>query len=210
MKNIPLLNSITTGWHKLSDRDRKILIIGGVAVTLILVVKLAVLPILTWQEDLSSSLNYNRLMLKKMTKTIKSKPQLEQELKQLQKSKARSQSQLFQAKNADMASADLIKAVRALAKKAGIDTSRISTAKGRAKDSFFQDLTVSIPSIRCDMIQLYNFMVNIRNAPQLLTIKELRIRVTNMKNPREVSVNMEIVGYMVKSQDKENESTEET
>ena len=54
---------------------------------------------------------------------------------------------------------------------------------------------------------IIRFLLKIKQAPQLLTLKELRIRVNNMKNPTEVSVNMDITGFMLSSQPAETDTT---
>ncbi|MFC1851595.1 type II secretion system protein GspM [candidate division CSSED10-310 bacterium] len=193
-------NKFDSFWHQLSARDRKIVIFGFVATTVIISIKFAILPAFDWRSDLTSKLKYEQTRLEKMHKIVSNRPKLDAELNKIEQTTKKFEQRLIQAKDADLASAEIIKTVRSLANQADIQTSRISTGKPRDKESNFQEITVSIPSMRCSMKQLAEFLVNIKQSPTLLTINELRIRVSNIKDPREVSVNLEISGYMLKPQ----------
>jgi len=189
--------SIKMKWFSLSERDRKILSFGIVAASIILFLKYALLPTFAWRDDLSSKLNVSHLKIKKMQKIIEDRDRLGTELNQLTAAKAEISNYLIVANNVELAEAQLIQKVRSLATDAGITTSRISTNQIKGKDKAFQEISVNIPSMRCDMKQLYDFLVNIKESQTLLLLREMRIRVTNMKDPNELSVNMEISGFML-------------
>lgn len=193
-----MFNSLKENWRKLSARDQKILIVGSIIVSLILLIKYALIPVFDWREDLKSKLQYNKLTLEKITRAINSRSELESEKNRLLQHRTQIEHGLIKARDADLASAQIIKTLRDLAQKVGISTSRISTNKSRDTESLFQEITLSIPSMRCNMKQLYDFLINIKQAPEILAVKELRIRVANAKDPSEVTVNMEVSGYMMK------------
>lgn len=198
--------SLRASWLSLSDRDRKILMIGAVAVLVIIGVKYVFFPFLEWREQIKTDLAVQEKMLDKMTKAIANGNKLITEKERIQNLVQKNEGMLIQGDTEDIASAQLIKVVRDHANRAGIQTSRISPIDTKDEENPIKKITVNIPSMRCDMKQLHTFLVSMVNASELLTIGELRIRVTNMKDPTELSVNMEISGYMMKKLDDTKES----
>jgi len=206
-----MLKNMIQSWRQLSDRDQKILLGGSIIVLLILILKYALFPLITWREDVLLQLNTNQTKLEKMVRTINTRSQLENEKSKLLLRQKQIEQGLVMAKDADIASAEIIKTLRTLAQNAGISTSRISSNKTKSEEGLFQEVSLSIPSMRCDMKQLYNFLLNIKKSPLIFSIIELRIRVTNMKDPAELSVNMDISGFMVKpAAQAETSGTEDT
>lgn len=201
MKQLLFLKNLNNSYNQLTPRDQKILKYGVLISVLIIAFKFVFVPLFSLREDTMSKIKHDTILLNKIVKTINSKGRYEKELARMKKSKESNIKQLLTARDSDLASAQLIKTVRSLANRAGIKTSRISATKSHDKDSYFQDISINVPSLRCNMKQLYQLLVNIEKSPFLLNINEMRIRVTNMRNPAEISVNLSLTGYLLQKEE---------
>ncbi|MBN2384929.1 type II secretion system protein M [bacterium] len=201
-----MFQNLKKSWNDLSDRDRKILTFGSVAVLLILLVKYALLPYLTWREDIKLQLKNEQMKLEKMVRSLNNRFVLEQEKQKLDMRQKQTERGLIQARDADLASAEIIKTLRQLAQNVGISTSRISSNKAKDMEGLFQEISLSIPSMQCSTKQFFDFLLSIKKSPEIFSIKELRIRVPNIKEPGDVTINLDISGFMVKPTDQTTDS----
>jgi len=189
--NIPL---------NISQREKKFLTGGGVIVSLILIFYFG-----TWYKDLRTTtreyLEAKQITLQKQLSRIAEKENilrdvevLGAELKELEKG-------LLSGDKPPVAAAEIQRILKGTASSLGIEI-KSERALNPVDNGAYLGIPVEIGFI-ASTAKLKDMLFAIRTSPLLLTVAEMKIRVTNINNPMDVYTTLTVKGFMKKSQNRE-------
>ena len=182
---------------KLGQRDRRALLLLGVAVILVLVFRLstsdAPAVAVVSQADTTESLE---LRLRRIRQSMARVPGKEMVLKQATAELAEREKGLFDAQTANQAQAQVLEIVRRLARNAGIEIRSTELLPVQAFGDAYGEVGVAI-STECGVEQLVNMMSDLANQPQLLSTGDLRISIANARQ-KTVNLRMVVSGIVPK------------
>ena len=181
---------------KTPDRNKRSIILGGVAVAAILLWVFAIMPffdrISQREQDIESNVN----LIRRYTAALEEGAQPSGADADMYRRMQEIEGRLFKGQTVQLAAADIQRIVDAVARQSAL---RIRTV--RVLDSESLDAFVEVPIqviFESDLTRTTGFIDRVENHRKLLTIPELQIRVRNRRQPREITVTMKIAGYMKK------------
>ena len=190
---------------KVNEREKKFLIIGGLAIFLILVFQL-----FTWynvtRDRLKDYTDDKYYMLQKQldriteSKSIDTKANnAEAELKRLEKT-------LLQGSTPPVAAADLQRFLKDTAAISNIDVKLERTLNPVVLEDYL-GIPVEI-GFSTTTKSLQDLMIRLRKSAYLLTVSEIKIRVTNVSKPEEIYTTLVVTGF-IRNTEVKDENTKE-
>jgi len=184
---------------KVSDRNRRSIVLGGSAVALIVLWVFVIMPFSDRISMREKEIEDNLKLIRKYTAALeagRARPagtdsDIKARLGQVEE-------RLFKGQTVQLAAADIQKIVDGIARQ-----SELAIRTVRVMDSEAIDAFVAVPIqviFESDLTRLTKFITLIEGNRKLLTIPELQIRVKNRRQPREITVTMKIDGYMKKEE----------
>jgi hypothetical protein len=159
---------------ELRPRDRRALL--GLAVALAVYVGLSqvVFPAFDRLASGFAEVTEKEGQLMKYRRAQIRKGQYTQLLEQARKSMAEAESRLVRGDNPSLASVELQTIVEESAKKVAIELGARSMAAPRKKDSFFNEITMTL-AFDCTPNQLVTFLSEIRSSPKLISVRSAQV-----------------------------------
>lgn len=185
---------------KLSDRDRKLLRFGAVAVVLFCTLKFGLFPLYDTFIERRNEIAQKEKAREKYLKFLKKQADFEKSGKNWAREKALVQQGLLRGETTSLAAADIQRLVDDFARQSKVDMQRVKVLDSDTRDDF-----VVIPVqvvFSSDLTRLVKFIRSIEADRKLLTMPDLRIRVKNQRRPQDVSVTLTVAGYMKKRDNK--------
>lgn len=177
-----------------SARNRRSIILGGSFIAVILLWVFAIMPffdrINQREEDIANNAKLIRkysISLDDASRTKGADADTATRLQQVEK-------RLFTGKTPQLAAAGIQKLVDNAARQSDLTIRTVRVLDSEGNGSF-----VAIPIqiiFESDLTRLVKLISLIKENDKLLTIPDLKIRVKNRRNPREITITMKIAGYM--------------
>jgi len=181
---------------KLSKRDKKILIIGSVAVALIIVVNYVIIPFIESEGDIREKTEQKEMMLQKYEKIINQKDEIEKKLAQVKGKQNQLNKKLLKGSTSSLAAAEMQKLVEQFSK-----THELELKSVKVKDAEEMGEFLAIPlelRLITDLSSTKKFLTDLEKNAKYLTIPQLKISVQNQRDPKEVIVTIVVTGFFLK------------
>ncbi len=179
---------------KISSREKKFLLIGGIACALVLG-WYALSALLPGSSDLSSTVELKKRMLLKQRETLQQEESFRARLAQYEERLQQTRSRLLPGDNASIASAELQRVLSDLAAQAGVEI----TQKNIQKEQKLQDELVKIAvriETNCNPEQLVQFLAAVENYDKHLNLDELVINGFRMQRRFQIRPSMTVSGLI--------------
>jgi hypothetical protein len=190
---------------KVNEREKKFLIYGAVAVALIVIFSLV-----SWYTDLRGGVSEiaeaKSLMIEKQLEKIAQKDTIEKHAIAIRKEIERQEKALLKGGKPPVAAAALQRALKEMASSLNIDVKLERTVNPVDADIYL-GIPVEI-GFKAATVDLKSLLVNIRKSPYLLTVSEMKVRVTNISKPEDIYTTLVVTGF-IKKPPKENEKVKE-
>ena len=178
---------------KANERERKFLVIGGIAVLLILAFQL-----FTWydvtKEKLKDFSDNKYYMLQKQLDRISDNSSIDKQAKKAEAELNRLENSLLKGNTPPVAAAALQKFLKDTAAISDINVKLERTLNPVVLENY-----LSIPveiGFSTSTKGLQDLMVRLRKSAFLLTVSEIKIRVTNISRPEEIYTTLVVTGFI--------------
>jgi hypothetical protein len=190
---------------KVNERERKVLIIGGIAIFLILAFQL-----FTWYDvtkdrlkDFSGDKYY---MLQKQLDRIAESKHIDDQAKKVEADLNSLENTLLKGNTPPVAAADLQKFLKDTAAISNIDVKLERTLNPVILENYLA-IPVEI-GFSTTTKNLQGLMVRLRKSDYLLTVSEIKIRVTNISKPEEIYTTLVVTGFIRNTEVKDKDKKE--
>ena len=179
-------------WEKLSERDKKALIVCGVAVILFVMYVGVFSPLIVYKKGIRNEIDAKTLMLAKYRKFVKRKKAFESKLKEAENQYGKIQKQLLVGKTLSVVASDLQKMVEKLAGSSGI---KIKTQKmiPPEKGEYYTKVFIEIKT-ESSITELVNFMRKIEYNKVLAFPAKVIVKALEARNPKKVKATVCVMG----------------
>lgn len=185
---------------KVSEREKKFIITGGIAVLLILIYY--VYGIYTDKKQLVLNYSDTRVMMfQKQLNKIAGSEGLQNQLDELQRELAKQERLFLTGDKAPVAAAELQKTLKDISSSLNIEIS-LERALNTLKSDYFIGIPVEI-GFTTSTAKLKTLLERLRKSAFLLVVSEMKVRVTNVSKPEEISVTLVVTGLIRKPDDTE-------
>ncbi len=190
---------------KVNEREKKFLIIGGIAIFLIVIFQL-----FTWYnvtndrlKDFSDDKYY---VLQRQLDRITESENIENHAKRVEAELKRLENTLLKGSTPPVAAADLQRFLKDIAAKSNINVKLERTLNPVILENYL-GIPVEI-GFSTTTKSLQNLMVMLRKSAYLLTVSEIKIRVTNISRPVEIYTTLVVTGF-IRNTEKEDKNKKE-
>ncbi len=181
---------------KITQRDKKFISAGIVAIGLFLVIKFIIFPAVDSFTRQKEELAMKQQAVEKYNRVISRQGELQRRLKLLKRDDVKLANSLLKGETASLAAADIQKSIDRIATSSAIEIQSVKIMDSEKRGAFF---TVPIQvRFTSDLTRMKNFIYSIETSQKLLTIPKLKISVRNRRDPKEIIVTMVVCGYMKK------------
>jgi len=191
---------------KINERERKFIVLGGIAVFLIIVYHVYGLyaDFKTQAEEYSGT---RVLMLEKQLAKLSDRESLKKRADEIKKEVARHEMLFLKGNKAPVAAAELQKTVKDIASSLSIEI-RLERALNPVDEEFFMSVPVEI-GFTSSTARLKSLLERLRATPFLINITEMQVRVLNVSKPEDINVTLVVSGYIKKPVENKNGSEED-
>ncbi|HDH53551.1 MAG TPA: hypothetical protein ENH24_03595 [Nitrospirae bacterium] len=190
---------------KINEREKRFLIIGGTVLILIIAFNL-----FSWYSDSQKSLkefsDARLFMLRKQLDRISEKKDIEKQYKAVKQALERQEKKLLRGNTPPVSAAALQNFLKDTASSLNIDV-KLERALNPVDAEFYLAIPVEI-GFTASTDELKNLLVRLRKSPFLLTVSELKVRVTNISKPEDIYTTLVVTGFIRKTLDKETGNKE--
>jgi len=190
---------------KVNERERKFLIIGGIALLFILAFQLY-----TWydvtKDRLKDFSNDKYYILQKQLDRIAEGKNIDNEAKKVEAELDRLENTLLKGNTPPVAAAALQKFLKDNATMSNIDVKLERTLNPVVLENYL-GIPVEI-GFSTSTKSLQELMVRLRNSAFLLIVSEIKIRVTNISRPEEIYTTLVVTGFIRNSEGKDRNKKE--
>lgn len=191
---------------KINERERKFLVLGGIAVFLIIVFHVHGLYT-DFKTQAGEYAGTRALMLEKQLAKLSDREGLEKRADEMKKEVARLEMLFLSGNKAPVAAAELQKTIKDIASALNIEI-RLERALNPVDEEFFISVPVEV-GFTASTARLKNMLERLRTTPFLINITEMKVRVMNVSKPEDINVTLVVSGYIRKPADDTNGSKEE-
>ena len=190
---------------KVNERERRFLIIGGLAIFLILAFQL-----FTWynvtKDRLKDYSNDKYYMLQKQLDRITESESIDNKTNRAEAELKRLENTLLKGSTPPVAAADLQKILKDTAAISNIDVNLERTLNPVILENYL-GIPVEI-GFSTTTKSLQDLMVRLRKSAYLLTVSEIKIRVTNISKPEEIYTTLVVTGFIRNTEVKDENKKE--
>jgi Tfp pilus assembly protein PilO len=190
---------------KVNEREKKFLVIGGIAVMAIILFQAY-----SWYADYqkrSEDFSVARsIMLEKQLRRISEKDAFDNKLNELKQELEKQEMAVLQGNKPPIAAAALSDILRDAATSSGVNITMERTI-----NPYDVHYYVAVPveiGFTTTTERLKELLFKIRTAPFLLNVSEIKIRVVNVGNPLDIYASLVVTGLIKKPAEAEKESKE--
>ncbi len=185
---------------KLSEKDKKALIFGGIVLAIYISYKFIFDPIYSSGAETRQQIENKVFFIKKYYEILNQKAFYEQKRKANEAIKNALAKRFLKKEKPALAAASLQKILEGYSKQSSvaIESARIE------KPKYISGL-LSVPveiSVRSDLKNLTRFLYLIENHEKFMLVEELTIRRSNKKDPEELQSKLLVLGFIKKLEDK--------
>jgi hypothetical protein len=189
---------------KLKQREKKVLLLGGIIVILILGYHFAV-----WYNDMSASLggyvDTRRIKLEGQLTEISRKADINKELAVVSSDLKEMEKGLLSGSKPPLAAAEIQRTLKNIVSAVGVDINLERTFDSVSTEN---DLYLGIPveiGFTASTAKLKDILLGIKTSPLQLTVSEIKILVRNTENPMDVNATLTVKGFMINPQQNKND-----
>jgi len=180
---------------KLTDRDKRMLFIGSIAVGAYLLFTFVISPVYSYSRLLSDKKEQLMLRLERSVRTLSQKVALNRQLNDLKRVGANLEARLIHARNANVAGAKLQQTLDSFLQRCKLTTRSKKILKTEQRGGF---LAVPVElNATGSLSQLKDFLAKVMDDKMLLQVTKLEIRPENQRDPHKIYIDMVIVGYIL-------------
>ena len=181
---------------KLSDRDRKILIIGAGVIGLFVVVKFAIGPLYSYSQELSEEIEAIQFRYEKSVQVISQRAAVDYELNELKRIGVGLETRLIHARNPNVAGAKLQQTLDGFLQQSKLKTRSKKILKSEERGGF---LCVPVElSATGSLSKFEDFLSKVMNDRMLLHVTKLELRPENQRDPKKIFIEIVIAGFVLK------------
>ncbi len=180
---------------KISTREKRVLIGGGVIAGLVLLTYLGT-SLLPGREGLSSEVQTKRRTLLGQKEMIMREAGFKARIEDYRQRLKQNLTRCLTGENSALAGAELQKVLKDLADQNGVEIIRRDVQREQKLDNDIVKVSVNIET-QCTLEQLVPFIAALENNPKLLTIDELRITSFKMQRRWEIRPGLTVSGFIV-------------
>lgn len=190
---------------KVNEREKKILIIGAICIVLIIVFQL-----FSWYSDTKKSVqefsDAKLLMLQKQINRLSTKDDIQKRYNAVKQELEKRDKTLLRGNTPPVAAAALQRLLKDTATSLSIDV-KLERALSPVDAEYYLGIPVEI-GFTASTVKLQDMLLQLRKSPSLLTVTEIKIRVTNIRNPEEIYTTLVVTGFIKKPEEKETDKKE--
>ncbi len=180
---------------KVNEREKRFLIFGGIAVILIIM-----FPFLTWYSDIKDEVkdvsDTRIFMLEKQLRKIADKEYMNKRLEKIKTELEKGENVFLMGEKPPVAAAELQKFLKERAVSLNINVKQERTLSAVDTGAY-----IGVPieiGFTATTEKLKNLLVELRKSRLLLTVSEIKIKVTNVRKPSDVHATLTVTGFIKK------------
>ena len=190
---------------KISDREKKFLIIGVVGVVLIIIFNLYG-RYSDFREQVSDFSGSRTQLLETQLEKLSEKEELMKRVDEIRKSLDTHEDLFLKGSKAPVAAAELQKTIKDISSSLNIDI-RLERTLNPVDANYYTGIPVEI-GFTASTAKLKNLLARLRTTPFLLNIVEMKIRVLNISKPEDINVTLVVSGFIKKPAEADSENKE--
>ena len=180
---------------KITARDRKFLIAGGIVVVLVAVFYLWSTP-LESPGELAKEVEFKKRMLVRERETISQESNYVARLDQYRKRLDQDKGRLLTGSTPSLAGAELQSILSDLAAQTGVEITRKTAQNEQKVQDNLIKVSANIDTPNCTLDQLVAFLAAIENHPKFLTVDSLTIISLRLQNKFQIRPNITVAAYI--------------
>jgi len=188
---------------KVNERERKFLVIGGIAV-----IAIALFYAYSWYADFKKrsddAADAKSIMLEKQLKRISEKDAVEKRFNELRQELEKQEKAVLQGDKPPIAAAALSNILREAASSSGMNITMERTLNPYDVH-YYLAVPVEI-GFTTTTEKLKELLFKLRSSSFLLTVSEIKIRVVNVSNPVDTFTSLIVTGFIKKPVETETDS----
>ena len=196
-----ILSDSSRQFERLNPQQRRLALIGGGALLLVLVYLVVISPLWGLHDSWSQELARKRQLLAKYQSLVASKARIEQGNKAMKAALAQAESQFLTGSNPAVASADLQEILKKLTQDHGVQLTSAKVLQPREAGPYLE-VPVQV-QLACTTRQLLTILYELEHHKKLLFVPELEVNaprwVVGSKGSSVLQVNLVISGVIKKS-----------
>jgi Tfp pilus assembly protein PilN len=186
----------------INEREKKFLIAGGIAVVMILLFQL-----FDWYGDTRKEVELvaeaRRMKIEKELRKLADKENLEMEAKLAKEQLQRRENMLLKSSKPPIAASELQRTLTQTASALNIDI-KLERTLNPVDTGTYLAIPVEI-GFTTSTGKLKDMLLRIRNSVVMLTVNEMKIRVNNVRNPKNIYTTLIVTGFIKKESEGEEE-----
>jgi len=179
---------------KISKRDRRVLIIGGLGCAVLLLIIYGILPFFESRSEMEAKLEREQRRLEQSLQILQSESYYRTQTIELEETLERYRTQLLDAEDSTRARVQLQAIVRELAEESGVTISR-SNPMQEQKVGEYAEIILQV-NLEGGVQELTDFLYAISTHPKFLKIGQFRINVSRSRKPVRMQPQMRVSGFI--------------
>lgn len=180
---------------KVNQREKRVLLIGGLVALLIILFRLY-----SWygglMENINNASEVKIVLLKKQLGKLAENDDLQKQFNLVKQDFEGRRSSLLKEEKTPVAAAELQRILKEMASSQNIDVN-LERALTPVDYNFYIGIPVEIGFVS-NTEKLGGMLYMLKQSPLLLTVTDMKIRVTNVNNPVNVNATLQIMGFIEK------------
>ena len=182
----------------ISKRDKKVLIAGGLAVALFLVITYVIAPFIESENDIQEETEQKEMLLQKYERVIGQREEIEKKLAKMKMEQSDLNKKLLKGDTPSLAAADMQKMLENISKKHDLE---LKSVKVQDAEEIGEFLAIPLEiRLTTDLNSTRKFLADLEKNPKYLIIPKLKISVQNQRDPKEVIVTLVVTGFFMKKE----------
>lgn len=178
-----------------SEREKKFLAAGGIIVFLIVIFQ-----VFSWYDDFRREVRElseaRRFKLERQLIRLSRKERMEKRFEEVKKMLAGQERALLRGDKPPVAAAELQKFLKETASSLDIDV-KLERTLSPVETGFYLGIPVEI-GFTASTGKLEGLLLRLRKSPFLLMVSEMKVRVTNIRNPVDIYTTLIVTGFIKK------------
>jgi Tfp pilus assembly protein PilO len=178
----------------LQSRERRLLGLAAVVAVAVLGYWFVVVPLMDWRESVRKGIESKGARLVLHDRLLTRRERLVAEERELREEVARRRQRLLPGDRAPLAASELQKLVKTTAQETGVEVRSERTLPTTERGGYVEvpvEVTLSGP-IR----GIVSFLHRLEEAPRLVTIQDVKLRVVSVAQPRDILATLALAGYI--------------
>ncbi|MFB3818000.1 MAG: type II secretion system protein GspM [Candidatus Methylomirabilales bacterium] len=185
---------------RVSAREKRVLVVGGVAALAILVGVYVVEPFLTSQAATRDEIAAARRTVERGGALAAERERQQRQIEALRGRLRAEETLLFAGERLPVVAAEIQGLLHTLGQETGITILRENVPQPRKADTYTQ-VTVEL-SVRGELRAIRDFLYRVQTAPKLLSVPRLAIRGTTSRTQTALTADLQVSGYTLAADEK--------